>query len=101
MVLWVRKIFTKPNICEPNDLIIDKTREFLNKLKTHLQLLFCISSENKVGFLIILKLKWVIINKRTCSSDPKKLEINVRKLDDILDSHKIRADVIKLDLQGY
>ena len=32
--------------------------------------------------------------------DQKKIEINVRKID-ILDSHKIRADVIKLDLQGY
>lgn len=106
----VRKIFTKTQILavEPNDLIIEKTREFLNKLENPSPIIehSALGSENKVGFLNIwdnpeTKMSGSSIREHVQGNPKKKLEINVRKLDDILDSHKIRADVIKLDLQGY
>lgn len=31
----------------------------------------------------------------------KKMEINIKKLDDIIEKYNIKPDVIKLDLQGY
>ena len=106
----VRKIFTKTQILavEPNAECSIIGDGFFNLFKNSLVLsiIKSLGSENKVGFLNIwdnpeTKMSGSSIREHVQGDPKKKLEINVRKLDDILDSHKIRADVIKLDLQGY
>ena len=92
---------------EPNELIIPKTKELLNKMAVKPIIEQCaIGSENGTAFLNVWDNPETSMGgsslKTHVQGDPaQKLEVKLKKLDTISDEHNIQPDLIKLDLQGY
>jgi len=92
---------------EPNELIIPKTKELLNKMTVKPIIEQCaIGAENGVAYLNVWDNPETSMGGSSLKShvqgDPEqKLEVKLKKLDTISSEHNVKPDLIKLDLQGY
>lgn len=108
--IQVKKLFPEAQLLaiEPNSLIINKAKELLEKVDDPKPIVehSALGSENKTGYLNIwdneeTKMSGSSIKEHVQGDPKKKMEINIKKLDDIIEKYNIKPDVIKLDLQGY
>lgn len=92
---------------EPNDMIIPKTKELLNKMKVKPIIEQCaIGSEDGIAHLNVwdnpeTSMGGSSLKSHVQGEAKNKLEVKLKKLDSISTKHNVKPDLIKLDLQGY
>ena len=92
---------------EPNELIMPKTRELLNKMTVKPIIEQCaVGAENGIAYLNVwdnpeTSMGGSSLKSHVQGEPEKKLKVKLKKLDTISSEHNVIPDLIKLDLQGY